>query len=149
MCGSVDFGTCYIGETVSKSIPLECKVPIQFGFEVKVIEPHPDFALSTLKGVIPASGAAELVVTFRPASLCVSTMEVEVNVSQFNFKPVRCVFVGSASAGMVRERELKTAAAKMATVLPGDVVAATPVKVFEVRVCDGWLCVVGGRFPDA
>lgn len=75
---SIDFGDCFVGETVTKRIPLTCNVPIQFGFEIKVIDPHPDFTISPLKGIIPASGSIDVVVEFRPAALRVCKMEVEV-----------------------------------------------------------------------
>lgn len=67
----VDFGVCHLGETVTKVYTLECKVPIQFAFEIKTVEPHPDISVSPMKGIIPASGKVDVTITFRPASLSV------------------------------------------------------------------------------
>ncbi len=94
---------------VSRVLPLECKVPIQFSFEIAVVEPHPDITVRPLKGIIPASGSIDVVIEFRPASLAVASAEIELSVSQFEFKPIRCVIVGSSAAGLARERELQAA----------------------------------------
>lgn len=113
----IDFGVCHLGETVTRVIPLECKIPIQFSYEFKVVEPHPDITLVPPKGIIPASGATEITVSFRPASLAVATAEFELSVSQFEFKPIKCVIVGSSAAGMARARELTAATMQLTQTL--------------------------------
>ncbi len=84
----VDFGDCILGETVTRTIPLSCNVPIQFGFEIKVMDPHPDMSISPLKGIIPPSGTIDVVVSFRPAALRMCKMEIEVPFPRPNACPV-------------------------------------------------------------
>ena len=96
--GRIDFGDCFLGETVTKTIPLVCNVPIQFGFEIKVIEPHPDITVSPLKGIIPASGGVDVVVQFRPAALRVCKMEIEVRVGEWSSQLLSSALAGWASS---------------------------------------------------
>ena len=52
----VDFGLCLLGKLRKKALRLECKVPIQFEYEISVTRPHPDFRVYPLKGMVPADG---------------------------------------------------------------------------------------------
>merc|ERR1719327_1946096 len=76
----LDFGRVPIGTSRTKVIPLSCKIPIQFEFEITILEAHPEFEVTPLKGVIPADGTQDVTVTFRPAKHRTARSELQFNV---------------------------------------------------------------------
>lgn len=103
----IDFGKCALSETATKVFKLECKVPIQFEYELTVIKPHPDIEVFPVKGYVPANSHAPITIKFNPVTLASAECQIEVNVSQFNFKPIVCTITGFAFAGLVREQKLR------------------------------------------
>lgn len=103
----IDFGKCPLSETVTKTFKLECKVPIQFEYEFNVIKPHPDIEVFPVKGIVPANSHAPITIKFNPVSLQSAECQIEVNISQFNFKPFVCTITGFAFAGLIREQKLR------------------------------------------
>ena len=65
----VDFGKCANNEVYSKTVRLECKVPIQFEYEITSEEDTSGGALSIEpnKGLIPADGFIEVCAARRSA----------------------------------------------------------------------------------
>ena len=57
---------------------MECKVPIEFEFEVLQTRPNPCFIISPLKGVVPAHEAVTVEITFTPNRLQTEDSELEV-----------------------------------------------------------------------
>lgn len=99
----IDFGICPLSETATRRVTFECKVPIQFEYELEIVEYHPDFTISPTSGIVPANGTTSVTIDFTPVKLTVARMTVLVKISQFGFKPFKCEIVGSAAAGMTRE----------------------------------------------
>lgn len=110
----IDFGVTALAETATRVVELTCKVPIQFEYELTVTAPHPDFKIGPLKGIVPPNGSTPITIEFHPLKLVSAHMEIEVNVSQFGFKPFRCQISGTAAAGLTREQALAQAEAKVA-----------------------------------
>uniref|UniRef100_A0A665U465 Cep192-like domain-containing protein n=1 Tax=Echeneis naucrates TaxID=173247 RepID=A0A665U465_ECHNA len=81
----------------SHAIPLRCSCPIDFEFQVYVIEPHEAFSIHPLAGVIPANGEVKLVVTFTPVQYETSQVTIQLVISQFNTKPYLCTITGSSA----------------------------------------------------
>ncbi|CAB1327944.1 unnamed protein product [Coregonus sp. 'balchen'] len=79
---------------VSHVIPLSCICPIDFEFQVYIIQPHKAFSVQPLSGVIPANGKVEVTVTFRPFQYDTSQVTLQVVISQFNSKPYVCTLSG-------------------------------------------------------
>eukprot|EP00741_Cyanophora_paradoxa_P023818 tig00021623_g23007.t1 len=98
----VDLGDCPISETTTRVIPLTCKVPVHFEFEITITRPHPDFRVSPLRGVVPGNGHVEVCIDYRPSVLATVSMEMSINVAQFGFEPVLCTVTGSSSPGITR-----------------------------------------------
>eukprot|EP00449_Zooxanthella_nutricula_P039625 CAMPEP_0198597400 /NCGR_PEP_ID=MMETSP1462-20131121/144375_1 /TAXON_ID=1333877 /ORGANISM="Brandtodinium nutriculum, Strain RCC3387" /LENGTH=500 /DNA_ID=CAMNT_0044329061 /DNA_START=36 /DNA_END=1534 /DNA_ORIENTATION=+ len=109
----IDFGRVAIGTRKTRTIPLSCKIPIQFEYEITVLEDHPDFEVSPLLGAIPADGAAEVVVTFAPTRHRTSRVELRFNLSQFDFDPVVVSVVGSCAPDLLRDEILQSAQAEL------------------------------------
>lgn len=109
----IDFGKVPIGTQKTKSIPLSCKIPIQFEYEIALLESHPDFDVTPLDGVIPADGTAEIVVTFTPSRHRTSRAELQFNISQFDFEPVTVSVVGSSAPDLLRDEIVRAAQAEL------------------------------------
>lgn len=110
----IDFGSVAIGATKSKRIPLSCKIPIRFEYEITIVENHPDFDVSPLSGDIPPDGLSEVVITFAPTRHRTARMELHFSISQFNFEPVTVSIVGSSAPDITRDLALKSASAELA-----------------------------------
>ena len=106
----IDFGDCFVSESVTRRFNIECKVPIQFEYELTLVRPNPNFKITPLSGVIPPNGKAVIEITFVPGMYGTFDCEILVNVSQFNFTPFKCRIIGSSSPGKHRQREMETAA---------------------------------------
>jgi hypothetical protein len=103
----IDFGKVAIGTTKSKSIPLSCKIPIQFEFDITIIEADPDFEVAPTSGVIPADGSVEVVITYLPKRHRTSRIELRFNIAQFDFEPVMVSVVGNCSPDLKKEEMLQ------------------------------------------
>jgi len=102
----LDFGASSLCDTTTKVVDIKCNVPIQFEYEIIITKPHPDFNITPLRGLIPANGAARVSVTYSPVKLGTASMEMQIDVSQFNFEPITCHISGNAAPGIVRNRIL-------------------------------------------
>ncbi|KAK2856878.1 hypothetical protein Q5P01_005613 [Channa striata] len=76
-----------LGQRVSHAITLRCSTPIDFEFQVYVIQPHEAFSIAPLAGVIPANGEVKIKVTFSPIQYETCQVTIQLVVSQFNTKP--------------------------------------------------------------
>ncbi|KAM4537986.1 cilia- and flagella-associated protein 221 [Fundulus diaphanus] len=93
----IDLSAVPLGQSVRHAIPLRCSCPIDFEFQVYVIQPHEAFSIHPLIGVIPANGEAKITVTFSPVRYETSQFTFQLVVSQFNTKPYLCTITGSSS----------------------------------------------------
>ncbi|XP_021464399.1 cilia- and flagella-associated protein 221 [Oncorhynchus mykiss] len=96
-----------LGQSVSHVIPLSCSCPIDFEFQVHIIQPHKAFSVQPLSGVIPANGKVEVTVTFRPFQYDTSQVTLQVVISQFNSKPYVCTLSGSSSPRLALSQQEK------------------------------------------
>ncbi|KAJ8003525.1 hypothetical protein DPEC_G00149260 [Dallia pectoralis] len=95
-----------VGQSVSHVIPLSCSCPIDFEFQVHIIQSDRAFLVHPLSGVIPANGKVDVMVTFRPFQYGTSQVTLQVVVSQFNSKPCICTLTGSSAPRLaVRPQE--------------------------------------------
>eukprot|EP00928_Gymnodinium_smaydae_P037555 TRINITY_DN2604_c0_g4_i1.p1 TRINITY_DN2604_c0_g4~~TRINITY_DN2604_c0_g4_i1.p1 ORF type:complete len:917 (+),score=244.77 TRINITY_DN2604_c0_g4_i1:165-2915(+) len=113
----VDFGRVALGTSRTKVIPLSCTIPVQFEFEIEIVEPHPDFGVTPLSGVIPADGTQNVVITYLPTSFATASIKLRFDVSQFDFEPVTVTICGNCHPDLVHAEVLKNGQA--------DLVAAT------------------------
>ncbi|KAJ9510217.1 hypothetical protein QJQ45_015701 [Haematococcus lacustris] len=105
----LDFGKVAIGDKLTKRVKMQCKVPIEFEFSIRVIKANPCFKVEPLEGIVPAHGHASVSVTFEPLTLSTQELVLEVAVAEFNSQPVRCTVTGSAAAGLTRNKLLQQA----------------------------------------
>jgi len=109
----VDFGICELGATAEKRIPIKCKVPVQFEYNLEVQIHHPYFTVTPLSGIIPGNGFADITIQFVPLSYETASIDILVSVSQFNFQPFVCTVTGSSMPGLSRKKELTKGAGKI------------------------------------
>ena len=104
----IDMGRCQLNAMVTREIPILCDVPVEFEFNIKVLVPHADMNVSPLEGVVPAEGQAVITFSYKPSIMATAQMTIEINISQFGFKPVRCTVIGSTGPATVRDATVKT-----------------------------------------
>uniref|UniRef100_UPI003AAC5FD2 cilia- and flagella-associated protein 221 n=1 Tax=Centroberyx gerrardi TaxID=166262 RepID=UPI003AAC5FD2 len=93
----IDLPAIPLGQSVSRAIPLSCSCPIDFEFQVYVIQSHTAFSIRPLAGVIPANGKVEITVTFSPFQYETCQVTIQLVISQFNTKPYLCTITGSSA----------------------------------------------------
>uniref|UniRef100_A0A4W5K9U4 Cep192-like domain-containing protein n=1 Tax=Hucho hucho TaxID=62062 RepID=A0A4W5K9U4_9TELE len=96
-----------LGQSVSHVIPLSCSCPIDFEFQVYIIQPHKAFSVQPLSGVISANGKVEVTVTFRPFQYETPQVTLQVVISQFNSKPYVCTLSVSSSPHLALSQQEK------------------------------------------
>ena len=75
----ISFGKCGVGEMHTKHVSLTCNVPIDFEYEITMLEPNAAFVVQPQQGVVPANGTVDVEVTFHPTRLVTEMAELEVN----------------------------------------------------------------------
>ncbi|KAG8004627.1 hypothetical protein GBF38_008963 [Nibea albiflora] len=93
----IDLSAVPLGQSVCRAIPLRCSCPIDFEFQVYVIQPHEAFSIHPLTGVIPANGEVKIAVTFTPFQYETAQVTIQLIISQFNTRPYVCTITGSSA----------------------------------------------------
>ncbi|KAM8722681.1 cilia- and flagella-associated protein 221 [Acanthopagrus schlegelii] len=93
----IDLPAVPLGQSVRHAIPLRCSCPIDFEFQVFVVQPHEAFSIQPLTGVIPASGEVRINVTYSPFQYETSQVTIQLVIAQFNTKPYLCTITGSSA----------------------------------------------------
>ncbi|XP_056286795.1 cilia- and flagella-associated protein 221 isoform X2 [Pseudoliparis swirei] len=93
----IDLSVVPLGQSVHHAIPLRCSCPIDFEFQVYVIQPHEAFSIHPLTGVIPADGEETITVTFSPFQYETCHVTMQLIISQFNTRPYLCTITGSSA----------------------------------------------------
>lgn len=92
-------------------MPIECKIPLNFEFEFKIIKPdgsHPDLRICPLKGIVPGRGSVEVDIEYSPTKPETMVVEAELSISQFGFEPIRISITGSGQyAEAANQRKAK------------------------------------------
>ena len=103
---------------MKQHVPIECKIPLNFEFEFKIVEPkgkgaerkgpHPDLRVMPMKGIVPGRGSVEIDIEYAPSRPETALLEVELHVSQFGFEPILVSITGSGQyADVVNQRKAK------------------------------------------
>ncbi|XP_063733661.1 cilia- and flagella-associated protein 221 isoform X2 [Eleginops maclovinus] len=97
----IDLSAVPLGNSVCQAIPLRCSCPIDFDFQVHVLQPHEAFCIQPLTGVIPANGEENIMVTFSPLQYETCQVTFQLIISQFNSRPFLCTISGSCTPHLV------------------------------------------------
>ncbi|XP_054479993.1 cilia- and flagella-associated protein 221 [Anoplopoma fimbria] len=93
----IDLSAVPLGQSVRHVIPLRCSCPIDFEFQVYVVQPHRAFSIHPLTGVIPANGEEKILVTFSPFQYDTCQVTFQLIISQFNCRPYLCTITGRSA----------------------------------------------------
>ncbi|KAF6023804.1 CFAP221 [Bugula neritina] len=58
------------------------------------------FTVTPLSGVVPANGSTTVYIHYQPISYCTSIMKLQLDISQFNCKPMVCTVTGYCQPGL-------------------------------------------------
>eukprot|EP01112_Ceratiomyxa_fruticulosa_P013516 TRINITY_DN3803_c0_g2_i5.p1 TRINITY_DN3803_c0_g2~~TRINITY_DN3803_c0_g2_i5.p1 ORF type:complete len:943 (-),score=239.44 TRINITY_DN3803_c0_g2_i5:77-2905(-) len=97
----IEFGGCNVGVPQYKTYVFENKVPIQFEFEINLVDPHPFFTIEPMKGVIEGSSEWSVTVIFNPLELCTCSTKISLNLQQYGFVPYTTTITGYSTPGTV------------------------------------------------
>ncbi|CAK8672316.1 unnamed protein product [Clavelina lepadiformis] len=86
-----------LGESCSKILPLSSDCPVEFEFQITILQSHPSFKVEPLSGVVPGEGKTNIHVTFTPTEYVTAHMAMQLVISQFNTKPLLCDVTASCS----------------------------------------------------
>eukprot|EP00452_MALV-II_sp_L67-6_P000214 gene214-212_t len=102
----VDFGTVAIGTSRTKVLPLACKIPIDFEYQFTILSKDEAFEVTPLHGLIPADAVTNVAITYMPTRHKTSTMAIQLDVAQFDFKPVTINLLGNCIPDPSKEETL-------------------------------------------
>jgi hypothetical protein len=100
------FGSVPLCEPAVKTITLSCSLPINFSFEIKVLESHSFYNIEPRRGIIPANGSIEIRITFTPITLGIALTKIQLLIGQFAFIPLDCEVSARAVSGLIESRDL-------------------------------------------
>lgn len=86
----------------TKVIPLRCKAPVDFDFQLSFVQHHPAYTVTPMSGIIPAYGQVDITVTFAPTEFNTAVMKLQLVISQFNSTPSVCTFIGTSTPGLAQ-----------------------------------------------
>ncbi|XP_072017653.1 cilia- and flagella-associated protein 221-like [Amphiura filiformis] len=98
----VTFPPVPVSQRRTRVIPLRCKAPVDFDFQLSFAQHHPAYTVTPMSGVIPAYGQVDITVTFAPMEFNTAIMKLQLTISQFNSTPLICTFVGSSTPGLAQ-----------------------------------------------
>eukprot|EP00062_Callorhinchus_milii_P017396 gi/632969749/ref/XP_007901252.1/ PREDICTED: primary ciliary dyskinesia protein 1 [Callorhinchus milii] len=97
-----------VGQRKDTVIPLRCSCPVDFEFHLNCLELHHAFTIKPKRGIIPANGEVNIVVTYSPSEYSTAQIRVQLIISQFNSKPYNCVITGTSSPGLAFKYQQET-----------------------------------------
>jgi len=104
----IDFGNVAIGVSKMMVLSLNCSVPIEFEYEIRILEDHEDFEITQLRGIIPAHGAYNVSIGFLPIRPRTSIMKIGLRIKQFNSQEIMIDIMGNSLAETTRNELVDT-----------------------------------------
>ena len=99
----IDFGTLGIARSKTKILPLTCNIPVEFEYEISILENDDAFEVTPLRGIIPGDSLTNVAITYMPTGCRTSTMKIAVDISQFDARPQVITIMGNCVPGLSKE----------------------------------------------
>ncbi|XP_060754252.1 cilia- and flagella-associated protein 221 [Neoarius graeffei] len=96
-----------LGHSSTCVIPLSCRCPVDFEFQVHCLKSHKAFSIYPLSGIIPVKGKTDLLVTFTPQEYGMAEITLQLVISHFNSKPFICTLTASCSPNLTQNQQRK------------------------------------------
>jgi hypothetical protein len=133
----IDFGMCMLCKRVERVVPIQNDTGAEFEFSLDVLHHHPDLDVAPARGTVPAHGAVELTFAYTPTRMATAQIVLELSVSQFSFKPTRCLVLGSCGPGQHKEQAMDAVRQNLAAAGREDLISTlvdfTPPPELRVR----------------
>ena len=98
-----------LSSSLPQKISLSCSIPVNFSYEIKVLQPHPYFRVEPRLGIIPANGSVDVQILFSPMTLGRCTIKLRLLIGQYGFTPLDCEVSAMAVSGLIESREMRRA----------------------------------------
>ncbi|KAK2178566.1 hypothetical protein NP493_535g01047 [Ridgeia piscesae] len=95
-----------VGQSEFRVVPLRCRIPVDFEFQIEYVQPNEAFTINPMSGVVPANGETDITVMFSPTQFNTCFMKLQIVLSQFQVTPIVCTITGSSVPGLEKERSL-------------------------------------------
>lgn len=94
-----------LGETRRKLLPLRSPCPVDFEYQITILQSHPALSVHPMSGTVPGEGSSSISVIYNPTEYVTSHMTIQLNISQFNSKPVTCFVTASCTPKTNKQRK--------------------------------------------
>jgi len=86
-----------LGQTFTRKINIHSKCPINFQFQILILQSHPSFSVTPSSGEILGNSSSQILITYHPTEYMTSYMKLQLTTSQFASLPLICDVTGVCS----------------------------------------------------
>ncbi len=92
----LDFGKNSINQEYKKSVFIQCTVPVNFEFEFRMLQHHPDIQVVPIRGDIFGLSKTKIDFFYRPTSYTTACAEYMFKTSEFNSTAIKVAVTACA-----------------------------------------------------
>ena len=92
----IDLGKRAVGDVATKTISIDCNVPVNFEYEITMLQPHADIRVEPMFGDIAGMGKTDVYITYAPTNFTTAQAEIQFRTTEFESEPIFCRITGSA-----------------------------------------------------
>lgn len=75
-------------DNLCQKIFLSCSIPVNFSFEIKLLQPHPFYTVEPIRGIIPANGNVDIKISFNPLTLGTCILKIQLIIGKLRVQTV-------------------------------------------------------------